>query len=57
MRVEFGSGQVFCTCVKGRKALGISENGTAPPTLIFADLEASPSGHLKDLPHPFLGLG
>lgn len=35
----------------------VSKNGAAPPALILADLEASPSGHLKYLPHPILGLG
>lgn len=35
----------------------VSKNGAAPPALIFADLEAGPGGHLKHLPHPFLGLG
>lgn len=35
-----------------REVLGITENGAAPPALILADLKASPSGHLKYLPHP-----
>lgn len=35
----------------------VSKNGAAPPALILADLEAGPSGHLKYLPHPVLGLG
>lgn len=63
-RVE-GGGWVGGWCVMctpgGRggigETLGNSENGTAPPALILADLQASPSGHLKYLPHPFLGLG
>lgn len=41
----------------GGEALGVSENGAAPPALVLADLEASPSGHLEHLPHPLLGLG
>ena len=48
----------FCNPLKeGGEVLGISENGAAPPALILADLEASPGGHLKYLPHPLLGLG
>lgn len=62
---EGGRGRVGGWCVMctpgGRggigETLGNSENGTAPPALILADLQASPSGHLKYLPHPFLGLG
>lgn len=38
------------------KVEGISENGTALPALVLADLQASTSGHLEDLPHPLLGL-
>ena len=55
-----GGGQL-CNPMKGRggtgEALRVSENGTTPPALILANLEASPSGHLKYLPHPLLGLG
>lgn len=53
----WGQGEFLHPCEGRRGGLGISENGAAPPALILADLEASPSGHLKHLPHPLLGLG